>query len=177
MKELNHLIVAFDGNEDSREALELGISMSKKLNSQLSVVYISKENPVSPLTDTDRSPLFSPVHAYPVGEMRNYPATPVLPEQQEEVNPDSSHDYPNKSHEDIAMESEANRILQHHHMKADIAVSYGEPSDAIVSYAEENNGDLIIVGNRNISGLKKLIFGSVSEKVSQLSTIPVLIAK
>ncbi len=176
MKELNHLIVAFDGTEDSREALELGISMSKKMNSQLSVVYISKENHNNLLKETNQTPLFSPVHAYPVGELRNYPAVPVTQEQ-EEVNPDSSYDYQNKSHEEIAMETEASRILQHHHVKADVTVSYGEPSDAIVSYAEENNGDLIIVGNRNISGLKKLIFGSVSEKVSQLSSIPVLIAK
>ena len=41
MKELNHLIVAFDGTDDSKDALELGINMSKKMNSQLSVVYLS----------------------------------------------------------------------------------------------------------------------------------------
>ncbi|HZH60237.1 MAG TPA: universal stress protein [Metabacillus sp.] len=171
MKELNHLIVAFDGTEDSKEALELGITMSKKLESHLSVIYIQKEKPLNHLTDKDQTSLLSPIHTYPVGEMRNYPVVPV---SQDET---SSQVQEDKSQEEITLETEAKRILQHHHMKANVAISYGEPSDAIVSYAKENNGDLIIVGNRNISGLKKLIFGSVSEKVSQLSTIPVLIAK
>lgn len=175
MKELNHLIVAFDGTDDSKDALELGINMSKKMNTQLSVVYISKEKSLNPLTDQEQTPLISPVHSYPVGEMRNYPAIPVPQEQ--ELTPESSEVFPDKSQEEITLETEANRILQHHHAKANVSVSYGEPSDAIVSYAQENEGDLIIIGNRNISGLKKLIFGSVSEKVSQLSTIPVLIAK
>ncbi|WP_226529775.1 universal stress protein [Metabacillus niabensis] len=175
MKDLNHLIVAFDGTDDSKEALELGINMSKKMNSQLSVVYISTEKSLNPLTDQDQTPLISPVHSYPAGEMRNYPAIPVPQEQ--ELNSESSEVDPDKTQEEITLETEAKRILQHHHAKANVAVSYGEPSDAIVSYAQENEGDLIIVGNRNISGLKKLIFGSVSEKVSQLSTIPVLIAK
>jgi len=166
MKNLNHLIVAFDGTKDSKEALELGISMSKKLESHLSVIYIQKEKPLHHL---DQTSIMSPAHT--VGEMRNYPVVPVA---QDEA---SSQVQEDKSQEEIELETEAKRILQHHHMKANVAISYGEPSDAIVSYAQENNGDLIIVGNRNISGLKKLIFGSVSEKVSQLSTIPVLIAK
>ncbi len=175
MNNLQHLIVAFDGTEDSKEALDLGITMSKKMDSHLSIIYIQKEKPSLPITDKDQTPLLSPIHTYSVGESRNYPIVPVP--QDENLAVTDPKVYDDKSPEVIALESEANRILQHHHMKANVAVSYGDPSDAIVTYAKENNGDLIIVGNRNISGFKKLLFGSVSEKISQLSTIPVLIAK
>jgi nucleotide-binding universal stress UspA family protein len=173
MNSLKHLVVAFDGTDDSKEALELGINMSKKMGSNLSLIYIHKENLFTEEVDHP-TPLLSPVHSYPAGGMGNIP---VVPAPQENISNKETLMNPEKSKQIMALENEAKQILDHHHVQADVAVSYGEPSEGIVTYAKENNGDLIVVGSRDISGLKKIIFGSVSEKVSQRASIPVLIAK
>lgn len=174
LNNLQHLVIAFDGTDDSKEALELGIQMSKKMDSTLSVIYIHKENIFTAGTDPEDTTVPSPIHSYPVGAMANIPVIPVPSQGKEKEEPSLNEE--ERKHI-MALESEANRILDDHHVQAEVAVSNGEPSEAIVTYANENNGDLIVIGSRDISGLKKLIFGSVSEKVSQRSTIPVLIAK
>lgn len=171
MKAFQHLIIAYDGTKDSKHALDLGISMSKQLQSRLSVVNIQKEGGIShDLTDTDRSGIVPPKTPY-VGTMNNYPVVPVAVQQE----PPSEH--PEYTEQEMALKNEVNRILADQHVDANVEIVYGEPSDEIVQYAQEHDGDLIVIGSRDISGLKRLIFGSVSEKVSHRSTIPVLIAK
>ncbi len=46
---------------------------------------------------------------------------------------------------------------------------------SIVKFAESENFDLIVTGTRGLSGLSKLILGSVSSEVVKISRIPVLI--
>jgi nucleotide-binding universal stress UspA family protein len=50
-------------------------------------------------------------------------------------------------------------------------------TDAILSYAESNNVDLIILGSRGLGGFKKLLLGSVASGLSQYSKVPVMIVK
>lgn len=50
-------------------------------------------------------------------------------------------------------------------------------TDAILSYAESNNVDIIIVGSRGLGGFKKLLLGSVASTLSQYSQCPVMIVK
>lgn len=50
-------------------------------------------------------------------------------------------------------------------------------SDAILSYAESKDIDMIIMGSRGLGGFKKLFLGSVAGTVSQYSKCPVLIVK
>ncbi|KSW10695.1 hypothetical protein CF15_07865 [Pyrodictium occultum] len=45
----------------------------------------------------------------------------------------------------------------------------GDPADELVSFAESNDCDLIVVGRRGLSGLRRLIMGSVSNKVVSIS--------
>ena len=48
-------------------------------------------------------------------------------------------------------------------------VLMGDPADELVSYAEENGCDLIVVGRRGRGGLERLILGSVSSKIVNIS--------
>lgn len=50
-------------------------------------------------------------------------------------------------------------------------------TDALISYAESHNVDLIVMGSRGLGGFKKLLLGSVASGVSQHSKCPVLIVK
>jgi nucleotide-binding universal stress UspA family protein len=45
----------------------------------------------------------------------------------------------------------------------------GDPADELVHYAEENGCDLIVVGRRGRGGLERLILGSVSSKIVNIS--------
>jgi nucleotide-binding universal stress UspA family protein len=51
------------------------------------------------------------------------------------------------------------------------------PQVAIVEYAENKNIDLIVVGTRGMSGLRKLLLGSVALGIIKYSHCPVLIVK
>ncbi|APQ61265.1 Stress response protein NhaX [Paenibacillus polymyxa] len=51
----------------------------------------------------------------------------------------------------------------------------GDPAHEILNYARDSKQQLIIIGSRRLSGIKEMMLGSVSHKVSQLSSCPVLI--
>lgn len=53
----------------------------------------------------------------------------------------------------------------------------GHPADRLVHLAEEGGYDLIILGARGLSGIKRFLLGSVSEAVVRLANCPVLIVK
>ncbi len=53
----------------------------------------------------------------------------------------------------------------------------GEPFEVILDFAEENGSNLIIVGAHGKSGLKRLLIGSVSEKVVRKAKVPVLVVR
>ena len=56
-------------------------------------------------------------------------------------------------------------------------IVHGHPAEKLISYAKENGFDLIVVGTRGLGGFKKLVIGSVAQKVVSYSNIPVLIIK
>jgi len=51
----------------------------------------------------------------------------------------------------------------------------GRAADEILSYTEKNNVDLIVMSTHGRSGLSHFFFGSVAEKVSRHSRVPVLL--
>lgn len=53
----------------------------------------------------------------------------------------------------------------------------GRPAEEILDYAEENNIDLIIMGTQGLTGIKKFLIGSVTEKVLRHSKVPVMIVR
>ncbi|NON61888.1 universal stress protein [Acidianus sp. RZ1] len=50
-------------------------------------------------------------------------------------------------------------------------------SDAIVQYCKEIGCELIITGSRGLTGLKKIVMGSVSSSLVSKSDVPVLVVK
>lgn len=51
----------------------------------------------------------------------------------------------------------------------------GRAADEMLSYAERNGVDLIVMSTHGRSGLSRFFFGSVAEKVSRHSRVPVLL--
>jgi len=53
----------------------------------------------------------------------------------------------------------------------------GDPADAILDVAEERGADLVIVGNKGMTGAKRFLLGSVPNKVSHHAPCSVLIIR
>jgi nucleotide-binding universal stress UspA family protein len=60
---------------------------------------------------------------------------------------------------------------------ADLYPRQGDPADAILDVAEEQEADLIIVGNKGMTGAKRFLLGSVPNKVSHHAPCSVLIIR
>jgi nucleotide-binding universal stress UspA family protein len=53
----------------------------------------------------------------------------------------------------------------------------GDPADAILDVAEEQKADLIVVGNKGMTGAKRFLLGSVPNKVSHHAPCTVMIIR
>jgi nucleotide-binding universal stress UspA family protein len=53
----------------------------------------------------------------------------------------------------------------------------GDPADAILDVAEEQDADLIVVGNKGLTGAERFLLGSVPNKVSHHAPCSVLIIR
>ncbi|MGN6398349.1 MAG: universal stress protein [Mucilaginibacter sp.] len=54
-------------------------------------------------------------------------------------------------------------------------VEEGGPAEKVLSFAREWSADMIVVGTHGRKGLARLLLGSVAEKISRHSSIPVTI--
>ncbi len=65
--------------------------------------------------------------------------------------------------------------------EADVAVEVfarqGDPADAILDVAEERGSDLIVIGNKGMTGAKRFLLGSVPNKISHHAPCSVLIIR
>jgi nucleotide-binding universal stress UspA family protein len=62
-------------------------------------------------------------------------------------------------------------------VEVDLYARQGDPADAILDVAEERKADLIIVGNKGMTGAKRFLLGSVPNKVSHHAPCSVLIIR
>ncbi len=53
----------------------------------------------------------------------------------------------------------------------------GDPADAILDIAEEHGSDLIVVGNKGMTGATRFLLGSVPNKISHHAPCSVLIVR
>jgi len=86
--------------------------------------------------------------------------------------------------EDILNEMEKESFEQLHQAKSKLKSAginpetvhlKGDPAHELLNYARDTEQQLIIIGSRGLRGIKEMMLGSVSHKVSQLSSCPVLI--
>lgn len=85
---------------------------------------------------------------------------------------------------DQAQREEAEELFDEAQERADdygttltTVIETGQPGDVIVSYAEKNDVDHVIMGSHGRSGLSGLLVGSVAESVIQNSPVTVTIAR
>ncbi|PRR97613.1 stress protein [Bacillus atrophaeus] len=162
----DRIIVAFDGSDNSKEALQKAIDLSKTLHARITVAHSHDRKENQTIIDPPRPAAGA---SYIGGGMTSVPD----PLMSENVQPQPMI-YEDQTEEVVA---EARMLLNDNQIDGDIDILEGDPASSIIEHAADISADLIVMGSRDQNRLKKLLFGSVSEKLSSKSDIPVLIVK
>ena len=141
------LVVGTDGSETANEAVNQATELAQKLGAKVHLVSA-----------------YEPV---PEGRLREERQS--IPEDlQWMVNPREDVD---------ATLEEAAKGLRETGVDVQTHAREGDPADAILDVAEEQGADLIVVGNKGMTGAKRFLLGSVPNKVSHHAPCSVMIIR
>ena len=141
------IVVGTDGSETASKAVAQAVGLAKAV--QARVLVVSAYEPVSDARLRE--------------EGRQVPA-----DMQWMVNPREDVD---------ATLQEAAGGAQDEGVDIETFARQGDPADAILDVAEETKADLIVVGNKGMTGARRFLLGSVPNKVSHHAPCSVLIIR
>jgi nucleotide-binding universal stress UspA family protein len=141
------IVVGTDGSETARVAVDAAVDLAKLTGARLELV--SAYEPVSSQ------------------RLRAEPRQ-VRADVQWMVNP--------REDVDATLAEAADRVAQAGVSSRSWARE-GDPADAILDVAEELAADLIVVGNKGMTGAKRFLLGSVPNKVSHHAPCSVMIVR
>jgi nucleotide-binding universal stress UspA family protein len=141
------IVVGTDGSETASTAVRQAVDLAKQINAKIELVSA-----------------YEPVSDQRLREER----TDVPDDLQWMVNPREDVD---------ATLNEAADVAKAAGVDVETFARQGDPADAILDVAEEQNADLIIVGNKGMTGAKRFLLGSVPNKVSHHAPCSVLIIR
>ena len=141
------IVVGTDGSETAKEAVRQATELAKHVGDSIDLV--SAYEPVS---------------------------STRLREEQRDVPPDL--EWMVNPREDVdATLKDAAAWAKEAGVDVETYARQGDPADAILDVAEEQGSDLIIVGNKGMTGAKRFLLGSVPNKVSHHAPCSVLIIR
>jgi nucleotide-binding universal stress UspA family protein len=141
------IVVGTDGSDTATQAVREAVDMAKAVGATLELV--SAYTPVSEARLRE--------------ERRNTPA-----DMQWAINP--------KQEVELSL-SDAAEIAREAGVEVNTHARQGDPADAILDVAEEQKADVVIVGNKGMTGAKRFLLGSVPDKVSHHAPCSVLIVR
>jgi nucleotide-binding universal stress UspA family protein len=143
----NRIVVGTDGSETATEAVREAIELAKLSKAKLEIVSAYE----------------------PVPQQR-------LREEREGISGDVSHAINPREDVQFVLDKAAGEAKK---AKVDVVTHprEGDPADAILDVAEENNADLVLVGNKGMTGARRFLLGSVPNKISHHSPCDVWIVK
>lgn len=149
------ILVAFDGSEQSKRAIDYAADMANSCKGNLVVLTVV------------------PKVTIPIFPDEGFGSVPVSPSQDWAEYQDKMNASYKKSQDD------AMKDLKEHYPKlaAEAILLEGRPSSTIVEQAEKTQSDLIVMGSRGIGGISGWILGSTSRRVVESCTKPVLVIK
>ncbi len=141
------IVVGTDGSETARKAVEEAIDLAKSVGA--AVCLVSAYEPV------------------PQARLREE-AKQIPDDLQWMVNPREEVD---------ATLSDAADVVREAGLEVETFAREGDPADAILDVAEERGADLIVVGNKGMTGARRFLLGSVPNRVSHHAPCSVLIVR
>lgn len=76
-----------------------------------------------------------------------------------------------------ALEELRSALGEQKYAEVKLCVEFGDPGGCITNHAEATRAKLIVLPSHGRSGIKRLLVGSVAERVTRLSHCPVLVLK
>ncbi|HEY4897156.1 MAG TPA: universal stress protein [Solirubrobacteraceae bacterium] len=141
------IVVGTDGSETATKAVRQAVDLARAVGAKVELVSAYEPVPAQRLS----------------GERRSAPE-----DLQWAINP----------REDVDATLEAGAaVAREAGVAVDLYARQGDPADAILDVAEEQGADLIVVGNRGMTGAKRFLLGSVPNKVSHHAPCSVLIIR
>ena len=141
------IVVGTDGSNTAGEAVRQSIELAKAVGASIELVSAYE----------------------PVSRQRLREETRQAPEDlQWMVNP--------REDVDATLSDAADRIKEAG-VSVNVYAREGDPADAILDVAEERGADLIVVGNKGMTGAKRFLLGSVPNKISHHAPCSVLIIR
>ena len=141
------IVVGTDGSETANEAVRQATELAKAVGGRVNLVSAFE----------------------PVGNQR-------LREERQQV-PEDMQWMVNEREDVEATLNKAAESIKEAGVDVETFARQGDPADAILDVAEENNADLIIVGNKGMTGARRFLLGSVPNKVSHHAPCSVLIIR
>jgi nucleotide-binding universal stress UspA family protein len=150
------IVVGTDGSDTAREAVRRAVDLARALGARLQVV-----SAYEPVAATPAAAAAAPV------AREDEPGAPAA-DAQWAVAPREGVD---AILDDVATAARAAGV------DAEVHARQGSPADAILDVAEETGADLIVVGNKGMTGAERFLLGSVPNKVSHHAPCSVLIVR
>jgi len=141
------IVVGTDGSDTARQAVRQAIELARSVGARIELVSAYE----------------------PVSDARLRQDSIQVPEDlQWMINPRADVQ---------AMLEEAAAEIRAGGVQVELFARQGDPADAILDVAEERGSDLIVVGNKGMTGAKRFLLGSVPNKVSHHAPCSVLIIR
>ena len=147
------ILVGIDGSEHSRNAVNYALDLAMKYDSELFLLAIVP----SKVHHGDSSGVFGMVSPSYFDEYKKE-AEKWFEEVTNHINKETTIDTSTRVKSEV------------------ITTPFSTPA-SILNYAEERDVDLIVIGTRGNSGLKKRLLGSVASDVVTYAYCPVLVVK
>jgi nucleotide-binding universal stress UspA family protein len=144
---IGSMVVGTDGSETASEAVRQATELARRLGAKVHVVSAYE----------------------PVPEAR-------LREERQQVPPDMQWMVNPREDVDETLNTAA-RGIEEAGVEVETHAREGDPADAILDVAEEQEADLIVVGNKGMTGAKRFLLGSVPNKVSHHAPCSVMIIR
>ena len=169
-----NIAVAYDGSEGSRIALEKAVELAKALpDAKLSVIYVNEEyresvgymdvgNASAPVVSANVDSQYAQFMPPGIGDDGYSPPRDY---------DDSAVEYSKHMHNSIQQQLDAQNI------QASVLALEGNADKTIFAFIEEQNIDLLVIGNSGKSGMQKFFVGSVSKKLIKDSPSSILVVK
>jgi len=141
------IVVGTDGSETAGEAVRQAIDLAKTVGGRVNLVSAYE----------------------PVSNTR-------LREERQQVPKDMEWMVNPREDVEATLKAAAER-LQGAGVEVETFAREGDPADAILDVAEEQGADLIVVGNKGMTGAKRFLLGSVPNKVSHHAPCSVMIIR
>jgi nucleotide-binding universal stress UspA family protein len=141
------IVVGTDGSDTATEAVKQAVDLAKATGARIELVSAYEPVPNQRLREEQRQ---------------------VPEDMQWSVNPREDVD---------ATLEDAAQLARDGGVGVEVYARQGDPADAILDVAEETTADLIVVGNKGMTGARRFLLGSVPNKVSHHAPCSVLIIR